>query len=63
LKTFRANSVFRASLLNDKKYFNPVKIFRANSCFQDKSNSIFLNDKKYFKTVKFSGQAQVAQKS
>jgi len=38
---FRANSVFRArsscsKILKDKKYFNAVKNFRANSVFQGK---------------------------
>jgi len=41
LEKFRANSVFRASsssskILKDEKYFNAVKIFRANSVFQGK---------------------------
>jgi len=41
VKIFSENSVFRASAsssktLKDKKYFNAVKIFRANSVFQDK---------------------------
>jgi len=54
LKSFRANSVFRASascpkILNDKKYLNTVKIFRATLFFRA--------------TLVFSGQAQVAQKS
>ena len=36
-----------------KKYFNPVKIFRANSIFRTSAScSKFLNNKKYFKTVK-----------
>jgi len=41
LEKFRANSVFRAStsgseILKDKKYFNAVKNFRANSVCQGK---------------------------
>jgi len=40
-------------MLKDKKYFNTVKIFRANSVFQGKRRLFkILNDKKYiFNTV------------
>jgi len=75
LKTFRANSVFRASascskFLNDKNYFNTVKNFRANFVFQGKSK--LLKNVRWQKiysvqwihaTACYSGQAQVAQNS
>jgi len=53
LKGFRTYSVFRASascskFLNDKKYFNPVKIFRATLFFSASAScSKILNDKKH----------------
>jgi len=56
--------------MKDKKYFNTVKNFRANSVFQDKRRLFkILNDKKYIlntvhlRHTLFSRQTQVAQKS
>jgi len=47
VKIFRA-SASCSKFLNDKKYFNPVKIFRANSVVRTSvSCSKFLNNKKY----------------
>jgi len=56
LEKFKANSVFRASsscskILKDKKYFNAVKIYRANSVFQGKRKFKILKDKNTFNTV------------
>jgi len=51
LKNFRANSAFRvgcSKTLNDKKYFNRVKIFRATLFFRaSASGSKILNNKNY----------------
>jgi len=52
LEKFRARSSC-SKILKDKKYFNTVKLFRANSVFQGKRRLFkILNDKKYiFSTV------------
>ena len=42
-----------SKILNDKKYFNRVKNFRAHSVFRASTSCLkILNDKKYFNTVK-----------
>jgi len=67
LKNFRGSESC-SKLLNDKKYFNTVKNFRATLFLRASAScSKILNEKKYtFNTVNsgqtlFSGQAQVAQ--
>jgi len=75
LEKFGANFVFRTSassskILKDKKYFNTVKDFRANSVFQSKRKLLNSPEcKKYIQYSEtfqgqtlFSGQAQVAPK-
>ena len=71
LEKMRASSSC-SKFLNDKKYFNTVKIFRATLCLSSRAScSNILNDKniyvKYSENFQgklcFSGQGQVAQKS
>jgi len=67
---FTGEAEVAEKILKDKKYFNTVKNFRANSVLQGKRRLLkILNDKKIyikyseFRHTLFSGQAQVAQKS